>query len=61
MSSIKLLSLEVEFANPEALPIPNTVMHKAVFKTRVSVLFFRKSDIYMKSYQINLLRKTGRK
>lgn len=34
MSSIKLLSLEVEFANPEALPIPNTVMHKAIFKTR---------------------------
>lgn len=34
MNSIRLLSLEVEFANPEALPIPNKVMFKAIFKTR---------------------------
>lgn len=34
MYSIRLLSLEVELANPEALPIPNKVMFKAIFKTR---------------------------
>lgn len=33
MNLIRLISLDVEFANPETLPIANKVMPKAIFKT----------------------------